>query len=222
MRLNENEGRIVFGRLFSAKPTSIYTNIFRTRFRWSTLQLWTKLFIVHEISNSTLLRLDAGLYSTSLIEGGQSSINISQNSYISKHFPAFLPSGLQQLHWLSIQRTNCEGWSAFKSQCLELEVPDTSQDWIWKTDFLLSQWFHSKHGMLYCLCTVISVMYETLNWKPLYFTMELLFQCAEKIHLYYIYCRINFNGELPGSDKILGLQEGYLRSHLGLDTLMVL
>lgn len=65
-------------------------------------------------------------------------------------------------------------------------------------------------------------MYESSNWKPLYFTMELLFHCAEKIHLYYIYSRINFNGELPGSDKIPGPQEGYLRSHLGLDTLMVL
>lgn len=52
--------------------------------------------------------------------------------------------------------------------------------------------------------------------------MELLFYCVEKIYLYYIYSRININGELPGADKILGLQEGYLSSLLGLDTLMVL
>lgn len=58
--------------------------------------------------------------------------------------------------------------------------------------------------------------------NPCNFTVELLFHCVEKIHLYYIYSRINFSGEFPGSDKILGLQEGYLRSHLGLHTLMVI
>jgi len=76
--------------------------------------------------------------------------------------------------------------------------------------------------MLHCLCAVISIIYETSNWKSLYVILELLFHRVEKIYLYYIYSRINFNGELPGSDKMLGLQQGYLRSHLGQDTLMVL
>lgn len=84
------------------------------------------------------------------------------------------------------------------------------------------QLFYNELSMLRCLSTVISISYDTSNRKPPYFIMELLFYDVEKIKLYYLYSKINFNGELPESDKILGLWEGYLRSGLGLRTLMVL
>lgn len=53
------------------------------------------------------------------------------------------------------------------------------------------------------------------------FTTELLFHCIEIILFYYTYYKINFNRELPESDKTSKLQEGYLGSHLQQHTVIV-